>query len=464
MKTVSAVLIVLSLFSLVSAAEPGLTLTKTGDSVVDPEALSLGDPKYGPMKFSQRINGCSFQQDAVVSHNGFQYVGYYNGDRRVCIARRALPDGRWEVICFKDYRFKNNDAHNTISLGICPKDGTIHIAFDHHVHPLHYRVSQKGAATKPRAHKWNTALFGPILSELEPGKPIRVTYPRFFQTPAGGLQFCYRRGGSGNGDRMLVDYDPATGRWNGTRQIDSSKGRYQDSMGKSNSRCSYPNGYTYGPKGNLHATWVWRESSQGANHDLVYIFSSDGGKTWRNNKGALLKGPATVNAPDSTVVTIDRKYGLMNTHGQDVDSKGRVHVILRHCSDASFKAAGEKPGQNRFGTSKSNRYFHYWRADDGTWSRNELPGKAGSRPKIFMDAKDNSYVICNIDKALVILAAKASSKWREWNVIHREKGPFINEMLGDPCRWNKSGVLSVMVQEQPREKSNPSPLRILDFK
>jgi len=42
-------------------------------------------------------------------------------------------------------------------------------------------------------------------------KKIRITYPRFWQTPQGNLQFCYRRGGSGNGDRMLVDYNAITG-------------------------------------------------------------------------------------------------------------------------------------------------------------------------------------------------------------------------------------------------------------
>lgn len=47
----------------------------------------------------------------------------------------------------------------------------------------------------------------------------------------------------------------------------------------------------YGPRGNLHATWVWRESSQGANHDLIYCYSQDRGETWRNNRGNPLPGP-----------------------------------------------------------------------------------------------------------------------------------------------------------------------------
>jgi len=221
-------------------------VVKTGDAVVDTEALTVVGV------FGQRINGLSFQQSALVTHRGYQYVAYYDADRWVCVGRRDLPGDDWETLRFTDYQFKSNDAHNVISMGICPADGTIHLAFDHHGHPLHYRVSRKEVAGAPGETTWDTSLFGPVLSELERGKPIKITYPRFWQTPDGGLQFCYRRGGSGNGDRMLVDYDPKQGLWVHTRQIDSGKGAW----GSSKSRCSYPNGYDYGPFGKLHATWV----------------------------------------------------------------------------------------------------------------------------------------------------------------------------------------------------------------
>ena len=265
------------LAAVISAISPcwaDFRAVKTGDSVVDPEALTI-DGDNG-----QAINGKSFQQDALASHKGFQFVGYYDAKRRVCLARRKLPDGDWRVLRFEDYDFSSNDAHNVISIGICSGDGTIHLAFDHHGHPLHYRVSKKGVATAPESVQWGAQLFSPVLSELEQGRPIKITYPRFWQSPEGRLQFCYRQGGSGNGDRMLVDYDPDVGRWSGTRMIDSHAGLFEDMEGASESRCSYPNGYEYGPGDRLHTTWVWRESSQGANHDLCYTYSEDRGKTW----------------------------------------------------------------------------------------------------------------------------------------------------------------------------------------
>ena len=86
----------------------------------------------------------------------------------------------------------------------------------------------------------------------------------------------------------------------------------------------------------------------------------------------MLAGPAAVNSPGITVVTINEAYGLMNTHGQAVDSKGRIHAVVWHCTDETLKAVGSKPGEVRFGPDAARRYFHYWRKTDGTWQQTQL--------------------------------------------------------------------------------------------
>ena len=122
-----------------------LKLGRVADSVVDPRALNFPSGPWGPA-----INGQAFQQDGVASHKGYQYATYYDADRRLCVARRKLPAADWEVIRFEDYRIgEHNDIHNVATLGVCPGDGTIHLAFDHHCGPLHYRVSGRHAATRP---------------------------------------------------------------------------------------------------------------------------------------------------------------------------------------------------------------------------------------------------------------------------------------------------------------------------
>ncbi|MFY0653111.1 MAG: BNR repeat-containing protein [Cyclobacteriaceae bacterium] len=461
----------LTLSFIVVVVESNLAQVKVQEesiSIVDDKALTIKG------RFGQAINGKSFQQDALVTHRGFQYLAYYDEERHVCIARRKLPSGQWESIRFLDYDFTSNDAHNVVSLGICPNDGTIHLAFDHHVHELNYRVSDKGLANKPEQMEWSVDAFSQVNSELEKGKTIKVTYPRFWQTPEGNLQLCYRRGGSGNGDRMLADYDGQKGIWKNTRQIDSGDGLFRDDMGPSESRCSYPNGYNYDSKGNLHATWVWREDSQGANHDLAYVYSDDQGNSWKNNAGEVLKEIPHVNSPEIVAQSIPRSLGLMNTHGQTVDSKDRVHVVMYHCTEKTIKEVGSTPGELRWGPDEAKRYHHYWRDANGDWNHFEMDFKVGNRPKVFADKSDNLMMIFSgqasnnkevpeDQKDLFIAVATAKKEWKDWKIIHSVKGPFVNEMLGDFYRWKSEGILSVIVQDFPQGDHEPSILKVVDL-
>jgi hypothetical protein len=94
-----------------------------------------------------RINANSFQQNAITTIKGWQYAAFYTdeikGEKKdgcsVNLARRQiLPSGTlettgaWHTFLFEDYKQTVDDGHNTISIGICKGDGTIHVAFDHH--------------------------------------------------------------------------------------------------------------------------------------------------------------------------------------------------------------------------------------------------------------------------------------------------------------------------------------------
>lgn len=467
-------LLVAGLAALFLAAAPSTTaqvrLSKIGDTVVDNSALTF--PPNSP--FGSAINGLAFQQDAVHTALGWQYVAYYDSRRHVAVARRHLPKGAWESIHFMDYDFKSIDAHNVISLGICEQDGTIHLAFDHHVSPLHYRASRPGVATHPGDIKWDTSLFGPIHQDLEAGKPIVITYPRFWSTKNGGLQMNYRRGSSGSGDSMLVDYNPATGTWTNTRQIDSGTGNFQDELGPNNHRNAYPNGYDYDATGRLHTTWVWRENSQGSNHDLNYDYSDDGGKTWFTDSDQPIVGPASIDTPGLVVEHISRRQGLMNNHAQAIDSQNRIHAVMWYSTSTTTLTA---KGTELWGPPADRRYHHYWREAAGKWHDDLLPWVAGSRPRLFVDDHDNLILIygrLSIDESmqggiyspgdLVIAVATAKNRWLDWKIAVEEMGPFINEMLGDPTRWKAERILSVMVQQTPRTLGTPSPLRVIDYR
>lgn len=110
--------------------------------------MKLTSPKISVLgrdpRRTHRINANSFQQNALTTSNGWQYAAFYTDkrdDRRECfvnLARRQAsadvgdPSIEWSILTFKDYHQTTVDGHNTISIGVCEGDGTIHVAFDHH--------------------------------------------------------------------------------------------------------------------------------------------------------------------------------------------------------------------------------------------------------------------------------------------------------------------------------------------
>jgi hypothetical protein len=423
------------------------------DSVVDEAALNFVDGPFGTC-----INGQTFQQDGITSMNGFQYAVYFAQGGVVSLGRRQLPQGDWQSLRLEDYRLGDHrDVHNVAVVGLCPGDGSIHLAFDHHTHPLNYRRSIPGPALAPTEQAWRSSLFGKTTSALEPGKPLAaVTYPQFVRTPQGALQLLYRLGGSGDGDWHLAEYGPTNGAWRSLGMLFSRKGSYETSA----SRCAYPNPPRYDHAGRLHVTWCWRERPSNkvrgltTNHDVHYAYSDDYGRTWQNNAGAVVARLGMADPRQDRAIGIDTpgvvvwktpyQWGQMNTTTQCHDTRGRVHVIN-----------WQNPPNSPEPTLDMNRwrYFHYWRDTEGTWHENRLPFH-GRKPQIVVDATGNAYVVyCQTENSnyhqtdaggfLTIAVAGERSAWTDWRVVHREERRSVGEPLVDLPRWEQAGILSV---------------------
>lgn len=408
------------------------------------------------------VNGMAFQQYALATHNGWQYTTWWDAERRLCLARRPLPDGEWQAIRFADHLIQGNDTHNAAVLGIS-RDGVIHLSFDHHGHTLRYRASQPGVASNPERVRWDVDIFGPVLDALRLGEPIKgVTYPRFIPMPDGRLQLIYRSGGSGNGDWMMATYAPEAG-WTAPEMVISRKGMY----GLSGSRCAYLNGIAYDAAGRLHLSWVWRETGDPmTNHDFYYAYSDDEGATWMTGAGepAGIRGetPMALNTPGLRFRRIDMHRGVTNSTTQITDSRNRVHIVNMHLPD-------EVPSQlNWEHTRQLSRYVHYWRDAEGTWRDAVIPF-IGTRPQLFADSADNLYLVTTgdryhpDDRDLVILAADAADGWSEWREACRVKGPFTGQPQVDRSRGDD--VLAVYIQEFPGEEEDAtrSALRVFEF-
>jgi hypothetical protein len=89
---------------------------------------------------SERLNGVSYQEDALITYGDYQYVTFYETapagylNHFVKLGRRKVSPGvgDWEFLTLDDYTQKTMDGHNMISMGISG-DGKIHLSFDHHV-------------------------------------------------------------------------------------------------------------------------------------------------------------------------------------------------------------------------------------------------------------------------------------------------------------------------------------------
>ncbi|KAJ8509343.1 hypothetical protein ONZ45_g8479 [Pleurotus djamor] len=402
----------------------------TGFSLTSVDVASLGlDPAT-----TNRLNGESFQQDALVTYNGFQYAAFWQATpsnasiRHAVISRRSLDassnDRRFESLTLTDYNQTEDDGHDIISLGISPTDGTVHLIFDQHDNPLRYRASVPGLATHPTRFEWSSRLFQPILDHL-PGLEsleksthfINVTYPRFLRIPPKekgkgtslepDLLLELRVGRSGLGDDWIYHYYPGnassstqqfSGRW-------SLVGKYL--LGVNNN--AYINGLDFDPLSNLHVTWTYRDfindtgkdvavqagpNGPENNHDLNYAYSPDLGFTWKNTWGQVI---ANLHANDSTsedvsgVSSQSELFGLShmddirvgntvqpNSPGIAVFSIPKFGGILNQESQ-TVDADGRVHVLNRENTTADGveRWYHYWKGTNAKggieWTRVPFP-------------------------------------------------------------------------------------------
>lgn len=363
---------------------------KEAESLITSDASTWWDDRYG----DAYLNCVSFNQDSLVSYNGWQYAAYYNQARYVAVSRRRLPDGSWQHLVLSDYKQTANDNHNTISMGISPGDGRIHLSFDHHSSNLHYRKSVSGLATSPDNFSWSSSQFEGVADNLGQGTVTSLTYPHFMTAPNNTFLFYARIGTSGDGDNFIWRYNN-NGSW-------TTLGQFLEG----GSENAYFHGIAYDRNSRLHAAWCWRATSDGStNHDLMYAYSDDQGNSWKNNSGSTLA--TTGSDPITTgknykVYSIAQGTGLINQEGMIVDAQNRVHVISRE------------------NISNTNCQMHYWRDTAGTWHRVNtgiITKIWDNRSKIAYDNDGNVYgILPNIQ----IASASVSSNYTDWSIAESQ--------------------------------------------
>lgn len=440
--------------------------------------------------YGRAINGITYQQQILLTHDGFQYTAWYdNTTLTVFLARRTVDGdatGGWEVVDTGSTFVNgvNGDAHNVISLGICETDGTLHMSWDHHGHTLRYRVSVAGLCTTNKA-AWGAGMLNAERNWLvSSGQSVPlVTYPLFVNTPGGGLVFQWRYGSSGSGANRISAYNPATGVWSAPIEFDTGSGTYVEGSYSSTSRNAYLNGVDFGPDGKMHITWTYREGAGTSNHDLCYAYSPDLGGTWYNNSGVPIADTTQgqrigLNSPGIRIKRMNMNQLLINQQTQCVDPDGRVHMLMLHRrEDPGY----EYPNQTTalfsiIGTA----YYHYFRdPETGAWAQRRIPpdiAPVGSRPTMGCDAAGNLYAVylTYTDRSqvypgyrggyLAIATASKDSSYSNWRVVHTSTTKFNGEPLLDQARLEQDGILSVFIQEDSAVTTAVgTPLHVIDF-
>lgn len=462
------------------AAPPAVSLLS--DSIVDDKALVTPDGA----QFGGAMNGMSFQNDILVSHNGWQYAAWYDTvgtDQSVWLGRRAIlgpTSGTWEKfdtgsnLVNADER-NEWDVHNNISLGISKADGTLHFSWDHHVNNLRYRRSLPGLASYADS-AWNSSRILPEQNWLTaPGSVLKITYPVFVSTPEDTLLFNYRTDGSSNGSNWLATYQPGSENYAAPILVTVKDGTYTGLSNNggsftSTSRNAYANGFDFDSDGRLHYTWTWRESVVASNHDICYAYSPDRGVKWYNNAGTLIADTSLgqrirVDTPGIVVVPLDGRQQLINAQAQCVDDFGRVHVLSYHRrQEAGFEWT---LGDGAF-SGPDTAYYHYFRSPiTRTWTRNRLPVTypVGSRPDLETLPNGDIYTVFQTGGKLVVAGATVAGSYKDWTILRVYGSNFLGEPRIDHARLRKSGVLSVFISEDAPSSSEPSavPLHVIDF-
>ncbi len=169
--------------------------------------------------------------DSVTIANGYIFFGWYKGgmtNRQLMLSRKKIGSGGWVTV---EFPYKNTligpqkrwgDSHNTISVGVSEKDGTVHIFYDHHNDPLKYVISDKNAAFVSDS-EFTSARFNPTRGYLAPGQDIRITYPTLTENSDGDIVLNYRKGSAVGGNEMVHYYDG--NEWSRSKMVSRGSGR-----------------------------------------------------------------------------------------------------------------------------------------------------------------------------------------------------------------------------------------------
>jgi hypothetical protein len=392
------------------------------------------------------VNAVVFRTSSVASHGETQYAAYYDDSAHVVLAKRRFGSARWTV---ERTAFTNDvtDAHNAIAIAVDGR-GVLHVAWAEHNRGLHYaRATAAGSLTLGRAER------------MTGRREARVTYPQFYTLPGGDLLFVYRDGQSGSGDVLLNRYDVRRGAW---------RALHHPLVAGEGQRNAYPNQLAVDARGGWHMSWVWRESPDVAsNHDVMYAYSPDEGRSWRTAAGAAYALPITASTAE-IAWRVPPGSELINQTSMTVDTAGHP-LIATYWRDAGADVPQLRLVWHdgaRWRVSQVGARTLPFRLAGGGTKRIPL-----SRPQVLAGRTGVLVLYRDAERGGGITVARSRDASHErWTLQELLASPVGQwEPTYDLARWREHGTLSLFVQRvgqgdgEALEDVVPQPVRVLDW-
>lgn len=396
------------------------------------------------------VNTVVFRKNSIVTFKDTQFIAYYDIERYVVLGKRKSGTNKW-LIKRTAYQGNAADAHNSISI-MTDGNGYLHMAWDHHNHPLRYCRS-KSPGSLEMTEKMS----------MTDKDEKRISYPEFFKMPNGNLLFFYRDGGSGQGNLVINSYDINSATWT----------RLQNNLvNGEGQRNAYWQAFI-DARGIIHLSWVWRESPDVAsNHDMCYAKSSDGGMSWTTSTGSTYQLPITA-ATAEYACKIPQNSELINQTSMFADEAGHPYIATY------WRQAGDsipqyhliyKSGTDWKTSNLEFRKMPFSLSGAGTKripvSRPQIiawkSGKLLSAAILFRDAE-------RADKVSVAVCKDVrKGKWQIQDLTETSVGSW--EPSYDTELWKEKKILNLFVQRTEQAdgegmlKKQPEMVRVLEWK
>jgi hypothetical protein len=388
---------------------------------ISENAVNRQDGKYD-YAFGRRITP---HGDCIKKYGDYLFLTWYKGgkeNRQVMLTRHNLAINTSVTIEFPHQHtgFHNQyfigESHNTIAVGICPRDETIHLLYDMHSYSparprdgslandyFRYSVSQKNVATLPD-NEFTLDKFYPKRLYLKEGENYEsLTYPAFFVDTEGNLFVKMREGGHTNGKFMLAKYDG--NEWSGWSDFNVLNAKNYPEME-----------YNWGLYGSFnylndkfHIGFAIRNSKVNKyvhNNGIYYAWSKDpvSNPEWFNVKGERVDTPL-----------VDPSPAFIAEPGDEVPSDGESSVNISSSSAWTITERGDIHfiTSNVRGANNTNVNVHtYRKAGDSEFTiTTDSPG--GSLERIG----NNIYIIGLNDNGHPYIK-KAEGGTNNWVVLY----------------------------------------------